>query len=67
PGALARQFRFPPQYLAVSRALTGGGGVLCQLETEGNFRAEVERWLPGFTDDGGPGAGGTEEQEEATA
>ncbi|WP_165966034.1 AarF/ABC1/UbiB kinase family protein [Actinomadura sp. 7K534] len=63
PGALARQFRLPPQYLAVSRALTGGGGVLCQLETEGDFRAEVERWLPGF----GTGADETGEPEEATA
>ncbi len=67
PGALARQFRFPPQYLAVSRALTGGGGVLCQLETEGNFRAEVERWLPGFTDDDGPDADDPGRPEEATA
>ena len=66
PGALARQFRFPPQYLAVSRALTGGGGVLCQLETEGNFRAEVERWLPGFTDDG-PDADDPGRPDEATA
>ncbi|MFG2088966.1 ABC1 kinase family protein [Spirillospora sp. NPDC048824] len=67
PGALARQFRLPPQYLAVSRALTGCGGVLCQLEAEGAFRAEVERWLPGFTADGGPDADGTEEPEQATA
>ncbi|QXJ19478.1 AarF/ABC1/UbiB kinase family protein [Actinomadura graeca] len=59
PGALARQFRLPPQYLAVSRALSGCGGVLCQLEAEGPFRAEAERWLPGFTGDGDPD--GTEE------
>ncbi|TDC59729.1 AarF/ABC1/UbiB kinase family protein [Actinomadura sp. GC306] len=64
PGALARQFRLPPQYLAVSRALSGGGGVLCQLETEGDFRAEVERWLPGFTDEDDPTG---EEPEEVTA
>jgi predicted unusual protein kinase regulating ubiquinone biosynthesis (AarF/ABC1/UbiB family) len=51
PGALARQLRLPPQYLAVSRALSGCGGVLCQLEAEGDFRAEAERWLPGFTAD----------------
>ncbi|WP_242892312.1 ABC1 kinase family protein [Actinomadura litoris] len=51
PGALARQFRLPPQYLAVSRALSGCGGVLCQLEAEGPFRAEAERWLPGFAED----------------
>ncbi|WP_030168423.1 ABC1 kinase family protein [Spirillospora albida] len=51
PGGLARQWRLPAQYLAVSRALAGCGGVLCQLEAEGPFRAEAERWLPGFTDD----------------
>ncbi|QFG26620.1 AarF/ABC1/UbiB kinase family protein [Actinomadura sp. WMMB 499] len=60
PDALARQFRVPPQYLAVSRALAGGGGVLCQLEAEGAYRAEAERWLPGFADDG-PGTGAPEE------
>ncbi|GGV28569.1 ABC transporter ATP-binding protein [Actinomadura cremea] len=60
PGALARQFRLPPQYLAVSRALAGGGGVLCQLEAEGAYRAEAERWLPGFADDG-PDSGAPEE------
>jgi len=49
PGGLARQLRLPPQYMAVARALTSCGGVLCQLEAEGPFRAEAERWLPGFT------------------
>ncbi len=63
PGALARQFRLPPQYLAVSRALAGGGGVLCQLEAEGAYRAEAERWLPGFADDDP----GTDAPEEITA
>ncbi|GAA1533965.1 AarF/ABC1/UbiB kinase family protein [Actinomadura kijaniata] len=51
PGALARHLRLPPQYMAVSRALASCGGVLCQLEAEGNYRAEVVRWLPGFADD----------------
>jgi hypothetical protein len=64
PGALARQFRLPPQYLAVSRALAGGGGVLCQLEAEGDYRAEAERWLPGFADDDGPDLN---DETEATA
>ncbi|MFD0903836.1 ABC1 kinase family protein [Actinomadura sediminis] len=63
PGSLARQFRLPPQYLAVSRALAGGGGVLCQLEAEGAYRAEAERWLPGFADDDP----GTDAPEEITA
>jgi hypothetical protein len=30
---------------------TAGIGVLCQLECEGAFRAEVLRWVPGYTDD----------------
>ncbi|WP_019633357.1 AarF/UbiB family protein [Actinomadura atramentaria] len=54
PGGLARHLRLPPEYLAVSRALAACGGVLCQLETEGAFRAEALRWLPGFAD--GPDA-----------
>ncbi|MQY09086.1 ABC1 kinase family protein [Actinomadura macrotermitis] len=59
PGGLARQLRLPPQYLAVSRALSGCGGVLCQLEAEGPFRAEAERWLPGFAGGEDPGAAET--------
>jgi len=51
PGGLARHLRLPPQYLSVSRALAGCGGVLCQLEAEADFRDEVIRWLPGFADD----------------
>jgi len=27
---------------------TGAIGVLCQLEAEAPWRAELERWLPGF-------------------
>ncbi len=64
PGSLARQFRLPPQYLAVSRALSGCGGVLCQLEAEGAYRAEAERWLPGFADGDGPDL---DDRTEATA
>jgi hypothetical protein len=29
---------------------TAGIGVLCQLECEGPFRAEVIRWVPGYLD-----------------
>jgi hypothetical protein len=29
---------------------TAGIGVLCQLECEGEFRAEVLRWIPGYND-----------------
>jgi predicted unusual protein kinase regulating ubiquinone biosynthesis (AarF/ABC1/UbiB family) len=58
PGGLARHLRLPPQYMAVTRALSSCGGVLCQLEAEGTFRAEAERWLPGFA--AGDGSGGAE-------
>jgi hypothetical protein len=27
---------------------TAGIGVLCQLECEGPFRAEVIKWMPGY-------------------
>ncbi|GAA4158169.1 AarF/ABC1/UbiB kinase family protein [Actinomadura keratinilytica] len=69
PDGLARHLRLPPQYLAVSRALAGCGGVLCQLEAEGGFRAEALRWLPGFADDPGAGEAGRAPGEtgEATA
>jgi hypothetical protein len=29
---------------------TAGIGVLCQLECEGEFRAEVLKWVPGYLD-----------------
>jgi hypothetical protein len=38
----------PPTYLLIHRVTLGGIGVLCQLGAEGPFRAEMERWLPGF-------------------
>ena len=46
--ALGRQLNLPPTYLLIHRVTLGGIGVLCQLEAEGPFRAEMERWLPGF-------------------
>jgi hypothetical protein len=35
----------------IHRVSTAGIGVLCQLECEGPFRAEVIRWVPGYADD----------------
>ncbi|MFI0449936.1 ABC1 kinase family protein [Actinomadura sp. 6N118] len=61
PGSIVRQIKLPPQYLAISRALAGCGGVLCQLEAEGPFRAEAERWVPGFAEEDEP------DEAEATA
>jgi predicted unusual protein kinase regulating ubiquinone biosynthesis (AarF/ABC1/UbiB family) len=45
---LGRQLNLPPTYLLIHRVTLGGIGVLCQLEAEGPFRSEMERWLPGF-------------------
>jgi predicted unusual protein kinase regulating ubiquinone biosynthesis (AarF/ABC1/UbiB family) len=47
----ARRFNVPPEYVLIHRVSTAGIGVLCQLECEGSFRAEVLRWVPGYTDE----------------
>jgi predicted unusual protein kinase regulating ubiquinone biosynthesis (AarF/ABC1/UbiB family) len=49
---IARKFNLPPHYVLIHRVSTAGIGVLCQLECEGPFRAEVVRWVPGYQDDG---------------
>jgi predicted unusual protein kinase regulating ubiquinone biosynthesis (AarF/ABC1/UbiB family) len=48
--ALGRQLNLPPTYLLIHRVTLGGIGVLCQLGAEATFRAEMEKWLPGFAD-----------------
>jgi predicted unusual protein kinase regulating ubiquinone biosynthesis (AarF/ABC1/UbiB family) len=47
---VARKFNLPPSYVLIHRVSTAGIGVLCQLESEGPFRAEVLRWVPGYAD-----------------
>ena len=47
---LARRLNLPPSYILIHRVCTAGTGVLCQLEAEGAFRAEVIKWLPGYGD-----------------
>jgi len=47
---ITRQFNLPPSYVLIHRVSTAGIGVLCQLECEGEFRAEVLRWVPGYFD-----------------
>jgi predicted unusual protein kinase regulating ubiquinone biosynthesis (AarF/ABC1/UbiB family) len=42
------QLNLPPEYLLIHRVTMGAIGVLCQLHAEGNWRAELGRWLPGF-------------------
>jgi len=54
---LGRQLNLPPSYLLIHRVSTAGTGVLCQLEAEGPFRAEVLRWMPGYLDTGDAGSG----------
>jgi predicted unusual protein kinase regulating ubiquinone biosynthesis (AarF/ABC1/UbiB family) len=52
--AVGRRLNLPPSYVLIHRVSTAGIGVLCQLECEGSFRAEVVKWMPGYLDD--PGA-----------
>jgi predicted unusual protein kinase regulating ubiquinone biosynthesis (AarF/ABC1/UbiB family) len=48
PSNITRKFNLPPSYVLIHRVSTAGIGVLCQLECEGQFRAELLRWLPGY-------------------
>jgi hypothetical protein len=41
----------PPSYLLIHRVWLGGLAVLCQLDAEGAFGAELARWVPGFGQD----------------
>jgi hypothetical protein len=45
---LGRQLNLPPSYLLIHRVTMGTIGVLCQLGGTAAYRAEVERWQPGF-------------------
>ena len=47
---VVRRLNLPPSYILIHRAAAAGVGVLCQLECEGPFRAEVLRWMPGYAD-----------------
>jgi predicted unusual protein kinase regulating ubiquinone biosynthesis (AarF/ABC1/UbiB family) len=48
--AISRRLNMPPSYILIHRVSTAGIGVLCQLECEGQFRAEVIKWMPGYAD-----------------
>jgi predicted unusual protein kinase regulating ubiquinone biosynthesis (AarF/ABC1/UbiB family) len=52
--AVGRRLNLPPSYVLIQRVSTAGIGVLCQLECEGRFRAEVLRWMPGYCDPDDP-------------
>ena len=48
--SVLRRLNLPPSYVLIHRVLAAGLGVLCQLECEMPFRAEVLRWIPGYAD-----------------
>ena len=48
--SVLRRLNLPPSYVLIHQVLASGLGVLCQLECEAPFRAEVLRWLPGYGD-----------------
>ena len=47
---MTRRLNLPPSYVLIHRVSTAGIGVLCQLECEGPYRAEMIRWMPGYSD-----------------
>ena len=49
---LGRRLNLPPSYVLIHRVSTEGIGVLCQLGSEGPFRAELIRWMPGYAVNG---------------
>ena len=52
--SVLRQLNLPPSYVLIHRVLASGLGVLCQLECEAPFRAEVLKWMPGYADPAKP-------------
>jgi len=59
--AIGRRLNLPPTYVLIHRVSTAGIGVLCQLECEGRFRAEVVKWMPGYIDEAEPAEGGPDQ------
>ena len=57
--SVLRQLNLPPSYMLIHRVLAAGLGVLCQLECEVPFRAEVLRWMPGYADTAKPAPAAT--------
>jgi predicted unusual protein kinase regulating ubiquinone biosynthesis (AarF/ABC1/UbiB family)/HSP20 family molecular chaperone IbpA len=53
--SVLRRLNLPPSYLPIHRVLASGLGVLCQLECEVPFRAEVVRLMPGYASPANPG------------
>ena len=49
--ATGTHLNLPPEYLLIHRVTLGATGVLCQLEAENNWRAELDHWFPGLAED----------------
>jgi predicted unusual protein kinase regulating ubiquinone biosynthesis (AarF/ABC1/UbiB family) len=45
---LGRKLNLPPTYLLMHRVAAGSIGVLCQLDADIPYGAEVRRWIPGL-------------------
>jgi predicted unusual protein kinase regulating ubiquinone biosynthesis (AarF/ABC1/UbiB family) len=45
---LGRKLNLPPAYLLMHRVAAGSIGVLCQLDADIPYGAEVRRWIPGL-------------------
>ncbi|HXZ70654.1 MAG TPA: hypothetical protein VEH31_07270, partial [Streptosporangiaceae bacterium] len=54
---MSRRLNLPPSYVLIHRVSTAGIGVLCQLQCEGPYRAEMIRWMPGYSDADRPADG----------
>lgn len=52
---VGRRLNLPPSYILIHRVSTSGIGVLCQLGSQGPFRAEVLTWMPGYGPEDLPG------------
>jgi predicted unusual protein kinase regulating ubiquinone biosynthesis (AarF/ABC1/UbiB family) len=48
---LGRKLNLPPTYLLMHRVAAGSIGVLCQLDADIPYGAEVRRWIPGLADE----------------
>ena len=64
---LGRRLNLPPSYVLIHRVSTEGIGVLCQLESEGPFRAEMIRWMPGYRREGDPRLGAGDDPDAGDA
>ena len=48
---LGRKLNLPPAYLLMHRVAAGSIGVLCQLDADIPYGAEVRRWIPGLAEE----------------